>query len=128
MGFDVPQNLGLAGFDPLLVSSLDAPAGADTADLAAFAPLGADSIQSSPLAFFGDMVQQIGKAMAQDGMSSTANGDASGSGMSDAMGMLENVVALMSAYGLGDGATGAAPSPASTSLADVHSASTGGVD
>jgi hypothetical protein len=128
MGFDVPQNLGLAGFDPVLVSSLDAPAGGEGADLATFAPLGADSIQSSPLAFFGDMVQQIGKAMAQDGMSSSANGDAPGSGMSDAMGMLENVVALMSAYGLGDGASGAAPAPASTSLADTRTRSTGGVD
>jgi hypothetical protein len=64
MGFDVPQNLGPAGFDPVPISSFEAPGGANMAELASFAPLGADSIQSSPLAFFGDMVQQIGKAMA----------------------------------------------------------------
>jgi hypothetical protein len=128
MGFDVTQNLGPASFDPELISSLGPEGDANATELAAFAPLGADSIQSSPLAYFADVVQQIGKAMAHDGQSSSASGDASGSGMSDAMGMLENVVALMSAYGLGDGAYGAAPTPAPASLADARTPPIRGVD
>ncbi|MGH7755213.1 MAG: hypothetical protein ACREM8_02875 [Vulcanimicrobiaceae bacterium] len=118
MGFEVSQNLKPAGFEPGLTSLPSARSGANAAELAPFAPLGADNIQSSPLAFFGDMVQQIGKAMSQDGLSTLASGSGgSGASMNEAMGILENVVALMSASNLGNGGApstpGALSSPAS---------------
>ncbi len=63
-------------------------------------PLSSDAISTSPLTFFGGVVEQIGKAMMNDGGSGpTAQSGANGAGFDHAIGLLEGVIGLMSAYG-----------------------------
>ena len=63
-------------------------------------PLSSDAISTSPLTFFGGVVEQIGKAMMNDGgTGSAAQSGANGAGFDHAIGLLEGVIGLMSAYG-----------------------------
>ena len=69
-------------------------------------PLSSDAISTSPLTFFGGVVEQIGKAMMNDGSysgGSPAAGSANGAGFDQAIGLLEGVIGLMSAYGSDSG-------------------------
>ena len=62
-------------------------------------PLAEDAISTSPLAYFGDMVQQSGRSMAQDPAAAAHDPAAHGAAMDEAIGMLESVIGLMSLSG-----------------------------
>jgi hypothetical protein len=81
----------------------DAAGLADPAD-AGTASLSGDAISTSPLTFFGGVVTQIGQAMVNDAIApGPADPGASPNGTSgsldQAIGLLEGILGLMSAYG-----------------------------
>jgi hypothetical protein len=98
MGFDVSTNLDLFKVDAAsgVAASQGSPDAADTTS----GSLPGDSISTSPLAFFGDMVQSIGRSMSQDAANLPATDSAAhGDAISQALEMLESTMGLMSLYG-----------------------------
>ena len=98
MSFDISNNLDLFKLD--LLSSAATSQGSPDAAAAAPGSLPRDSIATSPLAFFGDMVQSIGRSMSTDAATlSPTDRSAHGDAISQALEMLESTMGLMSLYG-----------------------------
>lgn len=93
---------GLVSFDQNANGSTLSPE-ADATSVAFPSSEAGDSIAVSPLAHFGQVVQQIGTSMAADPAASTpGNSPEHARSLGDAMDMLESVVGMMSLYGSPD--------------------------
>jgi hypothetical protein len=98
MSFDISTNLDLFKLDP--AGNVATSQGSSDAAQAASGSLPGDSISTSPLAYFGDMVQSIGRSMSQDASNLPATDrSAHGDAISQALEMLESTMGLMSLYG-----------------------------
>ena len=109
MNFDI-SNLDLVKFDGTASVVASAPS-ADPAP-AGSAPLAADSIAASPLSYFGDMVQQIGRSISGEAAKLPADDpSAQGDAMNAAIDLLEGAMGLMSLYGGAGAGAGASDTP-----------------
>ncbi len=96
----MPFDINSSGLDFSLTglasnAQLDSPTAASSEAPLPGSTLGADVIASSPLTYFGGVVEQIGQAM----MQSKTGGDAANGDMSKAIELLEGVIGLMSGVG-----------------------------
>ena len=99
MNFDVSNGLVPFGSGTDVTPSAQA---ADPASAGSAASSG-DAASGLPLAYFGDMIQQIGRSMTGDpAASASSDPNAHAQSMNDAIDMLEGVIGMMSLYGSPD--------------------------
>ncbi len=97
MDFDF-SSVERAGFDSSTLASTNTAANSAVPAEAGTAFADLDGISASPLAYFGSMVEQVGKSMIAEGQQASTNGADPSHGVSDAIDMLDSLVSMMSLF------------------------------